>query len=783
MVTMKTPGVYIKEKNAFPNSVVAVATAVPAFIGYTEKAQAGNTSLLNKPAKVGSMSQFEELFGGAPVPTFKLGRYDPATVEHHYAADSPKDKPAALPPSVFSVMGPAGPETYAISQSNTPYCLWAAMKAFYLNGGGTCYVTSIGGYSDEIDGDKMIDAIEGLKRVPETSMVVIPETTRLSRAQSAKVQGQILMLCADIEAFDRKRFAVLDVHGGYIEQSAADDPVACFRDDIGANHLKHAAAYYPWLNGSIYTNRDVTFENIALESRKLFISLLKRSVSLDPKLTPEILKIGVAEVKGDFTISVATGGTVTLSRTDVSAEDDSAQASELRFTVVGAEGDLDDEAKAALKTRMAGELKIDGTVGYSFTQEDIDAGKVTFTNAGAATGVFDVIITDNEGVQTGKKSISVVTGAKVLEKGAVQAGTAMPVPLSDDMDPGTVTFLGADPVDQSATLEASADVKAKKAALATAKAADPVKPADVKAAEKALEDAGKAAIAAVTGKTLTVPGVGQWTTEAKTITFTPNTTFKGSEVAVQYMTVKGTKTNGPSDLKILVDDVPKPSAGPDPMVEAVDKAMRAQVPLYLDVMNSMAKFMNVLPPAAAMAGLYTMVDNTRGVWKAPANVSVNAVTGPMVSINAKEQEDLNVHTTGKSINAIRPFVGEGTLVWGARTLDGNSLDWRYLSVRRTMDFLQESIKLAAKAFVFEPNTANTWVTVRGTIENFLNQVWKDGGLAGSTPEEAYFVKIGLGETMEGLDILEGKMNVEVYVCITRPAEFIPITFTQLMQKS
>ena len=131
------------------------------------------------------------------------------------------------------------------------------------------------------------------------------------------------------------------------------------------------------------------------------------------------------------------------------------------------------------------------------------------------------------------------------------------------------------------------------------------------------------------------------------------------------------------------------------------------------------------------------------------------MTAPCVNISHDDQEDLNVTAQGKSINAIRPFVGEGVLVWGARTLDGNSLDWRYINVRRTMIMLEESIRLAAKAYVFEPNTASTWVTMRSMIENFLTGVWKQGGLAGAIPEDAFSVHVGLGETMTPVDILEG----------------------------
>ena len=177
------------------------------------------------------------------------------------------------------------------------------------------------------------------------------------------------------------------------------------------------------------------------------------------------------------------------------------------------------------------------------------------------------------------------------------------------------------------------------------------------------------------------------------------------------------------------------------------------------------------------------MDNSRGVWKAPANVSLNSVISPAINITHGDQEDLNVTPQGKSINAIRTFVGEGTLVWGARTLDGNSLDWRYVNVRRTMIMLEESIRLATKALVFEPNVALTWVSIKSQITNFLTGIWKRGGLAGTSPGDAFGVFVGLGETMTPEDILEGILRVTVLVALSRPAEFIEITFQQQMQKS
>lgn len=212
-------------------------------------------------------------------------------------------------------------------------------------------------------------------------------------------------------------------------------------------------------------------------------------------------------------------------------------------------------------------------------------------------------------------------------------------------------------------------------------------------------------------------------------------------------------------------------------------ALMQNLPAYNLLEKKVKDYLNLLPPSGAMAGLYTMVDHTRGVWKAPANVSINYVSKPSTVITDREQEDYNMPMNGKAINVIRAFPGEGIKVWGARTLDGNSQDWRYVNVRRTMSFLEISVKNAARAYVCEPNDANTWINMKSMIENFLCSVWKRGGLAGSTPEEAYEVHVGLGDTMTGDDILEGILRVTVLVAISRPAEFIEITFQQQMQKS
>ena len=135
------------------------------------------------------------------------------------------------------------------------------------------------------------------------------------------------------------------------------------------------------------------------------------------------------------------------------------------------------------------------------------------------------------------------------------------------------------------------------------------------------------------------------------------------------------------------------------------------------------------------------------------------------------------------MNALRSFTGKGILVWGARTLAGNDNEWKYVPVRRFFNMVEESVEKATAQFVFEPNDANTWVKVRAMIENFLILQWRAGALAGAKPEQAFYVRVGLGETMTADDILNGIMNIEIGMAAVRPAEFIVLKFSHKMQEA
>lgn len=237
------------------------------------------------------------------------------------------------------------------------------------------------------------------------------------------------------------------------------------------------------------------------------------------------------------------------------------------------------------------------------------------------------------------------------------------------------------------------------------------------------------------------------------------------------MTVAHTPLTGP-DYSGTLADLNDPDSG------------TFNVGMYRQIYVELNKYFVIIPPSGAIAGIYASVDRDRGVWKAPANISINAISGPTITITASEQDLLNVDaSSGKSINAIRPFTGKGTLVWGARTLAGNDNEWRYVNVRRLFIYAEESIKKASEFVVFEPNDKNTWERVRGLISSFLTNLWRDGALVGPTPAQAFFVKVGLGETMTPQDVLEGKLIVEVGMAASRPAEFIILKFSHKLQEA
>jgi len=177
-----------------------------------------------------------------------------------------------------------------------------------------------------------------------------------------------------------------------------------------------------------------------------------------------------------------------------------------------------------------------------------------------------------------------------------------------------------------------------------------------------------------------------------------------------------------------------------------------------------------VPPSGAVAGVYAAVDTYTGVHKAPANVSLESVIGLETNIDMQQQELLSTN----GICAIRAFSGKGFLVWGAITISERP-EWRHISTRRLMQYLEKSIYNGTQWAVSQPNDAKLWVVVRTSVEEFLMNIWRAGGLAGAKPEEAFYVRCGLGVTMTAEDILKGIMIVDIGAAVLRPGEFYRFT--------
>lgn len=569
----RTPGVYVTELSAFPPSVVGVQTAVPAFIGYTEKAEMSGKPVFLKPIRIGSLADYEQIFGLDYRPTYRITPATKSQIEGN-TYDFKVMNPTVSPPVA---------EYYALTQTNdSKFNLYNSMRLFYANGGGNCYVVSVGNYEQAAEeviaadaetakqqlddtltnsGDNvfilepstlkatpvtkaaLLNGLQAIREQAGPTMLVVPEAVLLTSIDDfADVAKAMLAQCAELQ----DRVALLDVYNtqklnpGLTASSTMtlNEVTTEFRTAVGTEHLNYGMSYFPFLDTTVVPATDFSYEN----------------------LTPVDLPASPMSPHALNTI-------LTWENQNVYGHDKDRQAAVQHYI-----------------DQMAG--------------------------------------------------------------------------------PGEMAPVVSPPLDTPAT---------------------------------------------------------------------------------------------------------------------INKNLTAALPLLADILRIIVDKNDILPPSPAMAGIYTYVDATRGVWNAPANISLTSVVKTTYRLDNDQQGDLNVPIDGKAINAIREFVGRGNIVWGARTLDGNSNDYRYIQVRRTLVYMEQSIKSALNGFVFAANDGNTWVTVTSMVSNFLQDLWSRGGLMGAKASDAFDVQCGLGSTMTPTDVLQGYMIVQVRVQMIRPAEFIELTFKQKME--
>ena len=251
---------------------------------------------------------------------------------------------------------------------------------------------------------------------------------------------------------------------------------------------------------------------------------------------------------------------------------------------------------------------------------------------------------------------------------------------------------------------------------------------------------------------MAIPGVTLPEVQSALIAFCEN---KKSCFAILDIPMELTKTNDVANFR-----------------DMYDSTYAAMYHPWLQMYDAGSKHAAYFPPSGAMAGIYARSDNERGVHKAPANEVVRGCTGLSCSYNTGEQDILNP----LGVNLIRAFPGRGIRVWGARTISSNGL-WKYVNVRRLFIYVEESIKANTNWVVFEPNSEALWSRVTRTIANFLATCWRDGALAGSSPDQAFFVECG-ATTMTQDDIDNGRLICQIGIAPVKPAEFVIFRITQ-----
>ncbi|MFT7900826.1 phage tail sheath C-terminal domain-containing protein [Tenacibaculum ascidiaceicola] len=667
MSAYKTPGVYVEEIVKFPPSVAQVETAIPAFIGYTERAKKKiDGDLTGKPTRIASLLEYETYFGFARKET----GISVTVTDVHVGGELDR---------VLKVEAPTNPK---------PYLMYYAMQMYFANGGGPCYIISVdtfvdnNGVENSISFDKLNDGLNILRKEDEPTLILFPDAKKLSEVDFYTLYNNALIQCNELQ----DRFSIIDTHTS--TDITADALAARNRLNLEKDYLKYGAVYYPHLK----TILDYSYD--------------EESISIT-HLTdlPSAISEAVAQLEA-YKANFEEESDLLRDTTDVN----------LGYVGVA-------------KKKISDDLS-DFT--GSFNPLKVSAKELTTT--------VEKIIGSLSNL-TSIKNLSKDSANAAAESVKDEVGDADPIytNITSEVTALNNVFVGSDKVDK---------VKA-----ALQEALDNISNANSKA---------------------------KLETQVNTISTELNKIYESGTTDVF--------TDAVGVLDTLITNVKAGDSTDVNNGELNGRTLKSIEKLYSQMYNEIKTEIGALPvqlpPSSTIAGVYARVDSDRGVWKAPANVGVNYVLEPSIQVSHDEQKDLNVDAVaGKSINAIRSFVGKGNLVWGARTLAGNDNEWRYVSVRRFFNMAEESIKKASEQFVFEPNDKNTWVRVKAMIDNFLTQQWRAGALAGPTPEKAFYVSVGLGETMTAQDVLEGNMIIEIGMAVVRPAEFIILKFSHKMQEA
>ena len=820
-----TPGVYVQEISALPGVVVEVQSAVPAFIGYTERTRYDGRDLKGVPEPISSFKDFEARFGGA------------ASLELDAVHIRTDDKKRFQ--SVESV------------SFQKRFFLYQAVYTYFQNGGGSCFVVSTGAYeslTSAKDKDIFLAALESLEAVDDVTLLVMPEAVFLGDSLPA-VQQAALAQCAK----RMNRFAILDIAEIAKDKSIllnwSHSPDAdswkkscqSFRDRIGIMNLSYGAAYTPYIIADVKAEIDYEKFNTRLFKADGTTAVNLSLAELDPaaKASIDSLETAIkdrdklAEAITRYSEALSEKQKAAIAKKQVEALDKAVYEA---IAEVCAQDFQDEVVKKAWGPFAA--------AFYSLITAVVPEEVSPLDEAILWEVMLGVMQADGSPPAL-NADILTTLGINVLAAGRI----SVEGDPKDVVSPKATVIMESPPTAKEFDAKQTLGILSAAAILGFPEGAarnsnEEIKNAIVKQKtidfqhEETLAEIVKAVVYKEQNATPPATGLapqilayltGSQTSQvAAPAAATPAGTagHRLSQDIIQYvydhlknfLTVHLEDFNLPPAKKrtlqeavkleqllsafqeafLLLGDEARVNAmallerflqddlysGINKNIQRLSEGLASNSAVYRATASAIQTAMQVQPPSAAMAGIYAAVDRQRGVWKAPANVSLSGVKGLTQVITAGMQESLNSDSVaGKSINALRAFPGQGNLVWGARTLDGNSLEWRYIPVRRFFITVEESIRRATTWAVFEPNDATLWSKLKAMIDNYLLQKWKDGALQGASPAEAFFVAVGLGSTMTEQDILEGRLIIDIGMAVVRPAEFIILRFMHKMQQS
>jgi phage tail sheath protein FI len=789
MAVYKTPGVYVEEIPNLPASIVPVETAIPAFVGYTEKAERGGKSIRNVPTTVSSLLDFRRYFGAGP----KLDDIE-VVLDNNNVTDAKR-------------------------KSGPRFRLFDSLRLFWDNGGGDAIIVSVGDFKGgEIDPTKLGDGIDVLRKVDRPTMILFPDGVDLDTAVLlGDLQAKTLMQCNDLQ----DRVGVFD-----FQETGEDDwqdDVDAFRNRVGNQNLKYGAVYGPHLITSYPI--DLGFRHISFKDKD------NKDLDRVGFLKDTLANGDPAFAKTIDALNGAKNAANTLDSHINSSSDPTKALANQWGALLNTLGPTATASKHVFEKAfnfLADQLKkLDGwaTQGLGDSPRiealriatDRTLENLAETCVPGLIALHNLLATKPAAAAEATAAEAAAAAKAAAEAAAAEAAAATEATAAAEAAAAEAAAAEAAAAEAAATVATAApdDLAAAEAAAAQTTAAAEAAAAKAAAAKAAATEATTAAEAAATEATAAAEAAAgataaaeaaaadklcdyaaakynlsakkQWGLENKDLTkpadaFATETTDHDDKLGATWAELRHYTVKVIDELFGKIVEAMKNIHGAAVTLEAAHESrLRETLPQYAAIVDSSIRQLQRMPPSGAIAGIYAQVDNARGVWKAPANVSVNQVQGLTRSITAKQQENLNVDAdSGKSINAIRFFHGKGHLVWGARTLMGNDNEWRYVSVRRYYNFVEESVAKAMAPVVFEPNDATTWVRVKTMIENFLLGQWRQGALMGSKPDQAFFVNVGLNVTMTPIDVLEGRLIIVVGMSVVRPAEFIILRFMHML---